>query len=189
MHNQIIAVVINNERTLMELTEEQEATLEEHLARYRQSTPPQTVMTEEQKAKLEDLQRRYRQLTPEQIALLRNSSAEVSSELKRIQRAAVLETALKAEARANPNFVHSFELFPEDMIRQRIWSATAEVSPQLKTTDQVRPQCKPNFVITCWHCAKQVNTTDKGLRYCSEECRTRNPINLDLFDTFNLENA
>ena len=146
-------------------------------------------LTEEQKAKLEDLQTRYRQLTPEQIALLRNSSVEVSSELKRLQRAAMLETALKAEARANPNFVHIFELFPEDMIRQRIWSATAEVSPQLKTTDQVRPRGKPNFVITCWHCAKRVSTSVKGLRYCSEECRARNPINLDLFDTFNLENA
>ena len=148
----------------MELTAEQEATLEEHLAR-------------------------YRQLTPEQMALLRNWTAEVSSKLKHLQRAAMLETALKAEARANPNFVHIFELFPERFIRQRIWSATAEVSPQLKTTDQVRPRGKPNFVITCWHCAKQVSTTDKGLRYCSEECRTRNPINLDLFDTFNLENT
>ena len=148
----------------MTLTEEQEATLEEHLARYRQSNPPQTVLAEEQKAKLKDLQTRYRQLTPEQMALLRNSSAEVNSELKRLQRAAMLETALKAEARANHNFVHIFELFPEDMIRQRIWLATAEVSPQQKTTD-------------------------KGLRYCSEECRTRNPINLDLFDTFNLEKA
>ena len=58
-----------------------------------------------------------------------------------------------------------------------------------RTIDQMKAEGKATFVITCWHCAKQVNTTDKGLRYCSEECRTRNPINLDLFDTFNLEKA
>ena len=157
----------------MELTEEQATTLEEHLARYRQSTPGRTVLTEEEKAKLKDLQTRYRQLTPEQMELLRNSSAEVSPQLKHIQRAAFLKTKLQAKARANPNFVHIFELFPEDLIRQMIWSATAEVSPQLMTIAQVRPRGKPNFVITCWHCAKQVNTTDKELRYCSKECQTR----------------
>ena len=166
----------------MELTAEQEATLEEHLARHRQSTSVHTARIEELEAQLELLQTGYRKLRPEH-------RAELGPELEHLLRALKLEKALRERARDNPNFVHIFELFPEDIIGRMILSATAEVSPQLKTTDQVRPRGKPNFVIICWHCAKQVSTTDKGLRYCSEECRTRNPINLGLFDTLNLENA
>ena len=166
----------------MELTEEQEVTLEEHLARYRQSRPEHTARIEELEAQLEITQTGYRKLRPEH-------RAELGPGIKHLLRALKLEKALREKARDNPNFVHSIELFPIDFLRWSIWYATAEVSPQLKTTDQVRPRSKPNFVITCWHCAKQVSTTDKGLRYCSEECRTRNPINFALFDTFNLENA
>ena len=203
----MITVVINNEKTLMELTEEQEVKLEEHLARYRQSRPEHTARIEELEAKLELIKARYRQLTLVQTVRIEEIEsyleflqteyrklrpehrAEEGPEHEHILRALKLEKALREKARDNPNFVHSIELFPIDFLRWSIWSATAEVSPQLKTTDQVRPRSKPNFVITCWHCAKQVSTTDKGLRYCSEECRTRNPINFALFDTFNLENA
>ena len=204
MHNQIITVVINNEKTLMELTEEQEVTLEEHLARYRQSRPEHTARIEELEAKLKLLKARYRQLTlvqterieeiesyleflqTEYRKLRPEHRAEEGPEHEHILRALKLEKALREKARDNPNFVHSIELFPIDFLRWSIWSATAEVSPALRTWNQSGP---PNLVNKYPESDKQVDTADKNQLFCPEECRTRNPINLDLFDTFNLENA
>ena len=163
----------------MVLTEEQEATLEEHLASYRQSTPAQTALIEELEAKLEYLQTGYQKLRPEH-------RAKVAPTLKHLLRAVKLEKALKARAQANPNFVHTFELFPEDMIRQRIWSATAEVSPQQRTTDQV----KQNLVRKYPGTDKQVDTKDKKQLFCSDKCRTQNPLQLELFEPlYDLESA
>ena len=159
-----------------ELTEEQESTLEKHLERCRQSRPEHTARIEELEAQLEILQTRYRKLRPEH-------RAEHGPKHEHVLRALKLEKALRERARDNPNFVHTFELFAENFIRQRIWSATAEVSPTLRTW----LKCPPNLVNKYPESDKQVDTADKNQLFCSDKYRTRSPLQLELFEHLQLD--